>query len=75
MKCTLSLMLLSLMVLSCSKETKVDTTDTTSDTVITDTMPADTSAVTSPSPMPSDTVNRTDTASVKRMDTVRTRKK
>ncbi|MDR2235863.1 MAG: hypothetical protein LBE92_07045 [Chryseobacterium sp.] len=75
MKCTLSLMLLSLMVLSCSKETKVDTTSTTSDTVITDTMPADTAAVTSPSPMPSDTVNRTDTASVKRMDTVRTRKK
>jgi hypothetical protein len=68
-------MLLSLMVLSCSKETKVDTTSTTSDTVITDTMPADTAAVTSPSPMPSDTVNRTDTASVKRMDTVRTRKK
>lgn len=72
MKFAISLMLLGLIVLSCRKETKVNTT--TSDSVITDTIPSDT-VVTAPTPMPSDTLGRADSASTNRMDTVKTKGK
>lgn len=70
MKFTLLLMLLGLTVLSCKKETKVDTSRT-SDSVITDTVPADSMGA----PMPSDTLHMTDTAGAKKADTAKVIKK
>ncbi|WP_073174250.1 hypothetical protein [Chryseobacterium vrystaatense] len=70
MKLTLLLMLLGLAVLSCKKETKVDTSHT-SDSVITDTVPADSMGA----PMPSDTLPMTDTTGVKKTDTAKVTKK
>lgn len=73
MKFTLLLMLLGIAVISCKKETKVDST-TISDTTVVDTMPSDT--MTAPAnPMPSDTMRAADTATAKKMDTAKTSKK
>jgi hypothetical protein len=69
MKFTLFLMLLGLTVLGCKKETKIETTKT-SDSIIIDTMPADTVAA----PMPADTL-RTGTAGTQKMDTAKVIKK
>ncbi|WP_223607932.1 hypothetical protein [Chryseobacterium sp. OSA05B] len=70
MKFSVLLMLLGLTVLSCKKETKVDTS-VKSDSVVIDTMPADTLAA----PMPSDTLHATDTGAAKKMDTAKAIKK
>lgn len=70
MKFTLLLMLLGLTVLSCKKETKVDTSHT-SDSVITDTVPADSMGA----PMPSDTLPMTDATGAKKTDTAKAIKK
>ncbi|MGK6341089.1 hypothetical protein ACMGDK_02555 [Chryseobacterium sp. DT-3] len=64
MKFTIVLMLLGLTVLSCKKETKVETSTTTTDSVIIDTEPANTAVTTTP--VPSDTIRTTDTATVKK---------
>ncbi|REC78485.1 hypothetical protein DRF60_08485 [Chryseobacterium elymi] len=65
MKFIILLVLLGLTtVLSCKKETKIDTsTTTTTDSVIIDTQPKDTTVITTP--MPSDTIP-TDTATVRK---------
>jgi len=70
MKFSVLLMLLGLTVLSCKKETKVDTS-IKSDSVVIDTMPADTLAA----PMPSDTLHTTDAGAAKKMDTAKAIKK
>lgn len=66
MKYAILLMSVGLTVMSCKKETKVDTS-TKTDSVIIDTMPADTLAA----PMPSDTLHMKDTAVDKKMDTAK----
>ncbi|MDQ0064759.1 hypothetical protein [Chryseobacterium lathyri] len=71
MKFTILLMLLGLTVLSCKKETKVDTSTTTTDSVMIDTVPADTTTT----PMPSDTLRTADTATTKKTDTAKVTKK
>lgn len=67
MKITMLLMLLGLAVLSCKKETKVETTRT-SDSVIIDRVPAETVVVSTPS----DTLPATDSH---KMDTAKVTKK
>lgn len=73
MKSALLLLVLSIGILSCKKETKTDTSPA-SDTAMVDTIPSDTMPV-PPNPMPSDTIRTTDTAMVKKMDTAKTSKK
>lgn len=65
MKFTILLMLLGLTVLSCKKETKIETTKT-SDSVIVDQVPADTIIKT----VPVDTLH-TDAPGVQKMDTAK----
>jgi len=74
MKFTIVLMLLGLTVLSCKKETKVDTSTTTTDSVMIDTVPSDTGTATA-APMPSDTLRTADTATTKKTDTAKVNKK
>jgi len=73
MKFTIALMLLGLTVLSCKKETKVDTSTTTTDSVIIDRVPADTVVTTTP--VPSDTLHTADPAATKKTDTAKVIKK
>lgn len=70
MKYVILLVSLGFTVMSCKKETKVDTS-TKTDSVVIDTMPADTLAA----PMPSDTLHMKDTAAAKKMDTAKVIKK
>lgn len=70
MKFTILLMLLGLTVLSCKKETKVETM-TKSDSVIIDTMAADSLAA----PMPADTMHNANTSPSTKMDTAKVIKK
>lgn len=67
MKFTLSLMLIGITVLSCKKETKIETTKV-SDSVIVDKMPADTVVV---APMTTDTLH----TGTQKMDTAKVIKK
>lgn len=72
MKFIMSILLMGVIVLSCKKENRTETSVTT-DSVIADTMRTDTvSNVTPMAPVPSDTM-RTDTVSAKKSaDTART---
>ncbi|KFF02145.1 hypothetical protein [Chryseobacterium luteum] len=70
MKFTILLMLFGLTVLSCKKETKVDTS-TRTDSVVIDTMPSDTVVA----PMPSDTLHTADTVNAKKTDTAKVTRK